>query len=169
MTCCVFSVRCPTNRRQVSVVESGLSSRARFSALFFSPQGEYQNMYLHCSLSLCHRRSYSCVPVSHTFDFIRSTGNCCCCNIGFNVVFSFLLSFFFLKTFSSQICRSRRYRSVSSSTPLEPVSIGPITCEYKIQSGLRISLSKYWSIQYNLITMSLLSFIFRGQVSWVSW
>ncbi|KAG7223796.1 hypothetical protein INR49_026479 [Caranx melampygus] len=79
--------KCSTNRRQVSVVESGLSSRARFSALFFSPQGEYQNMYLHCSLSLCHQRSYSCVPV----------------------------------------CRGRRYRFASNSTPLEPVSIGPIT------------------------------------------
>lgn len=79
--------KCPTNRQQVSVVESGLSSRARFSALFFSPQGEYQNIYLHCSLSLCYRRGYNCVPV----------------------------------------CRARRYRSVSNSTPLQPVSIGPIT------------------------------------------
>ncbi|XP_061780758.1 scavenger receptor cysteine-rich domain-containing protein DMBT1-like [Nerophis lumbriciformis] len=55
--------KCPTDRQQVSVVESGSSLRARFSALFFLPQGEYRNVYLHCSLSLCDRRGlYSCAP-----------------------------------------------------------------------------------------------------------
>ncbi|XP_050923022.1 uromodulin isoform X3 [Lates calcarifer] len=52
--------KCPTDRRQVSVVESGSSLQARFSALLFLFQGEYRDIYLHCSLSLCDRRS-SCV------------------------------------------------------------------------------------------------------------
>uniref|UniRef100_A0A4W6CI78 ZP domain-containing protein n=1 Tax=Lates calcarifer TaxID=8187 RepID=A0A4W6CI78_LATCA len=54
--------KCPTDRRQVSVVESGSSLQARFSALLFLFQGEYRDIYLHCSLSLCDRRS-SCVRV----------------------------------------------------------------------------------------------------------
>ncbi|XP_054634935.1 uromodulin-like [Dunckerocampus dactyliophorus] len=54
--------KCPTDRQQVSVVESGSSLRARFSALFFLLQGEYRDVYLHCSLSLCDRRRYSCIP-----------------------------------------------------------------------------------------------------------
>ncbi|XP_061844060.1 uncharacterized protein [Nerophis lumbriciformis] len=54
--------KCPTDRQQVSVVESGSSLRARFSALFFLLQGEYRNVYLHCSLSLCDRRRYTCIP-----------------------------------------------------------------------------------------------------------
>ncbi|XP_071359421.1 scavenger receptor cysteine-rich domain-containing protein DMBT1-like [Trachinotus anak] len=79
--------KCPTDHQQVSVVESGSSLRARFSAMFFLLQGEYRNIYLHCSLSLCDRRSSNCVPR----------------------------------------CTSRTYRSVSSSAPLTPVTIGPIT------------------------------------------
>ncbi|KAK9539798.1 hypothetical protein VZT92_002296 [Zoarces viviparus] len=54
--------KCPTDRRQVSVVESGSSLRARFTALFFLLQNEYREVYLHCSLSLCDQRSSSCVP-----------------------------------------------------------------------------------------------------------
>ncbi|XP_074485021.1 scavenger receptor cysteine-rich domain-containing protein DMBT1-like isoform X2 [Sebastes fasciatus] len=54
--------KCPADRRQVSVVESGSSLRARFSALFFLLQDEYRDVYLHCSLSLCDWRSSSCVP-----------------------------------------------------------------------------------------------------------
>ncbi|GLD60908.1 deleted in malignant brain tumors 1 protein-like isoform X1 [Lates japonicus] len=53
--------KCPTDRRQVSVVESGSSLQARFSALLFLFQGEYRDIYLHCSLSLCDRRSSYCV------------------------------------------------------------------------------------------------------------
>ncbi|KAK5926887.1 hypothetical protein CgunFtcFv8_022422 [Champsocephalus gunnari] len=54
--------KCPADRRQVSVVESGASLRARFSSLFFLLQHEYRDLYLHCSLSLCDRRTSSCVP-----------------------------------------------------------------------------------------------------------
>ncbi|XP_049901123.1 uromodulin isoform X2 [Epinephelus moara] len=54
--------KCPIDRRQVSVVESGSSLRARFSTLFFLLQNEYRDVYLHCSLSLCEQRSSSCVP-----------------------------------------------------------------------------------------------------------
>ncbi|XP_049428738.1 uromodulin [Epinephelus fuscoguttatus] len=54
--------KCPIDHGQVSVVESGSSLRARFSALFFLLQNEYRDVYLHCSLSLCEQRSSSCVP-----------------------------------------------------------------------------------------------------------
>ncbi|XP_068995828.1 uromodulin-like [Embiotoca jacksoni] len=54
--------KCPADRRQVSLAESGSSLRARFSALFFLLQGEYRDVYLHCSLGLCNRRTSYCVP-----------------------------------------------------------------------------------------------------------
>ncbi|XP_055363781.1 deleted in malignant brain tumors 1 protein isoform X2 [Betta splendens] len=54
--------KCPTDRQQVSVVENGSSLRARFSTLLFLMQGEYRDVYLHCSLSLCDQRSYYCIP-----------------------------------------------------------------------------------------------------------
>ncbi|XP_076001820.1 uncharacterized protein LOC142994831 [Genypterus blacodes] len=54
--------KCPTDLRQVSVVRSGLSLQARFSALVFLLQNEYQDIFLHCSLSLCDQRRSSCVP-----------------------------------------------------------------------------------------------------------
>ncbi|XP_051239663.1 pancreatic secretory granule membrane major glycoprotein GP2 isoform X11 [Dicentrarchus labrax] len=78
--------KCPTDRRQVSVTESGSSLQARFSALFFLLQDEYRDIFLHCSLSLCDRKSSSCVPP----------------------------------------CTNRIRRSVSTSEPVEPLSIGPI-------------------------------------------
>ncbi|XP_068585038.1 uromodulin-like [Cebidichthys violaceus] len=67
--------KCPTDRRQVSVVESGSSLRARFTALFFLLQNEYRDVYLHCSLSLCDRRSSSCVPpcTSRTYRSVSSS------------------------------------------------------------------------------------------------
>ncbi|KAM9491576.1 uromodulin-like isoform 2-T3 [Salvelinus alpinus] len=52
--------RCPTNRTQVTVEESGSSLRARFSAAL---QVDYRYFFLHCSLSLCDQRSSSCTPV----------------------------------------------------------------------------------------------------------
>ncbi|XP_053274159.1 uromodulin [Pleuronectes platessa] len=79
--------KCPTDRQQVEVIESGSSRQARFSSLFFLIHGEYSNIYLHCSLSLCDQRSSSCAPS----------------------------------------CRRRTSRSVSSSAPLKPLTIGPIT------------------------------------------
>ncbi|CAG5929048.1 unnamed protein product [Menidia menidia] len=57
------SVRCPENPRQVLVVESGSSLRARFAAQLFLLQDEYADVYLHCGLTLCDRRSSNCVPV----------------------------------------------------------------------------------------------------------
>ncbi|XP_067115051.1 pancreatic secretory granule membrane major glycoprotein GP2-like [Osmerus mordax] len=53
---------CPSDRRQVTVDESGLSRQARFSALLFLFQGDYRDIYLHCSLNLCDQRSSSCSP-----------------------------------------------------------------------------------------------------------
>ncbi|KAF7657056.1 hypothetical protein LDENG_00032330, partial [Lucifuga dentata] len=78
--------KCPTDQRQVSVVRSGLSLQARFSALLFLLQDEYRDVFLHCSLSLCNHRNFSCVPV----------------------------------------CTRRTYRSVSSSVPIKPLTVGPI-------------------------------------------
>ncbi|XP_053273739.1 deleted in malignant brain tumors 1 protein isoform X2 [Pleuronectes platessa] len=79
--------KCPTDRQQVEVIESGSSQQACFSALFLLIHGEYSDIYLHCSLSLCDQRSSRCAPS----------------------------------------CRRRTSRSVSSSAPLKPLTIGPIT------------------------------------------
>ncbi|XP_046900801.1 pancreatic secretory granule membrane major glycoprotein GP2-like [Hypomesus transpacificus] len=43
--------------------ESGLSLQARFSALLFMFQGDYRDVYLHCSLNLCDQRNSSCSPM----------------------------------------------------------------------------------------------------------
>ncbi|XP_060941264.1 deleted in malignant brain tumors 1 protein-like [Limanda limanda] len=79
--------KCPTDRQQVAVIESGSSRQAHFSVLFLLIHGENSDIYLHCSLSLCDQRSSRCVPT----------------------------------------CRRRTSRSVSSSAPLKPLTIGPIT------------------------------------------
>ncbi|KAM6972524.1 pancreatic secretory granule membrane major glycoprotein GP2-like [Aplochiton taeniatus] len=55
--------KCPSQGSQVTVHESGSSLQARFSALLFLYQGDYQDVFLHCSLSLCDQRSSSCSPV----------------------------------------------------------------------------------------------------------
>uniref|UniRef100_A0A674BML2 Uromodulin-like n=1 Tax=Salmo trutta TaxID=8032 RepID=A0A674BML2_SALTR len=51
-----------SDHRQVRVEESGSSLRARFSALLFLYQGDYRDVFLHCSLSLCDQRRSSCTP-----------------------------------------------------------------------------------------------------------
>ncbi|XP_053273742.1 uromodulin [Pleuronectes platessa] len=79
--------KCPNDRQQVEVIESGSSRQACFSALFLLIHGEYSDIYLHCSLSLCDQRSSRCAPS----------------------------------------CRRRTSRSVSSSAPLKPLTIGPIS------------------------------------------
>uniref|UniRef100_UPI0037E8697A uromodulin-like n=1 Tax=Semicossyphus pulcher TaxID=241346 RepID=UPI0037E8697A len=53
--------KCPADSQQVSVIESGRSFRARFSALLFLLQENYRDVFLHCNLSLCNTRN-SCVP-----------------------------------------------------------------------------------------------------------
>ncbi|XP_029912110.1 deleted in malignant brain tumors 1 protein-like [Myripristis murdjan] len=55
--------RCPADRGQVTVDESGLSRQARFSALLFLFANNSQDIFLHCSLSLCDQRRTSCAPV----------------------------------------------------------------------------------------------------------
>ncbi|XP_067114958.1 pancreatic secretory granule membrane major glycoprotein GP2-like isoform X1 [Osmerus mordax] len=55
--------KCSTDRRQVTVEESGLSLQARFAALLFLFQGDYRDVYLHCSLNLCDQRNSSCSPM----------------------------------------------------------------------------------------------------------
>ncbi|KAE8300871.1 Pancreatic secretory granule membrane major glycoprotein GP2 [Larimichthys crocea] len=62
--------KCPTDRRQVSVTKSGSSLHARFTALLFLLQDEYQDIFLHCSLSLCDQRSSSCVPMALASMFL---------------------------------------------------------------------------------------------------
>uniref|UniRef100_A0AAV2LL17 Uncharacterized protein n=1 Tax=Knipowitschia caucasica TaxID=637954 RepID=A0AAV2LL17_KNICA len=79
--------KCSTDLQQVSVVESGTSLRARFTALLFVPHGEYRTFYLHCHLHLCSPGP--CVPV----------------------------------------CSRRAPRSVSEDVRIQPLTIGPITCE----------------------------------------
>eukprot|EP00063_Salmo_salar_P083783 XP_014058618.1 PREDICTED: pancreatic secretory granule membrane major glycoprotein GP2-like [Salmo salar] len=58
----IIQNKCPTEFRQVRVEESGSSLRARFSALLFLYQGDYRDVFLHCSLSLCDQRRSSCTP-----------------------------------------------------------------------------------------------------------
>ncbi|XP_013119886.1 pancreatic secretory granule membrane major glycoprotein GP2-like [Oreochromis niloticus] len=69
--------KCPTDRQKVSIVESGSSLRARFSALLFLLQGQYRDIYLHCSLSLCNQRNYYCVPscTSRTRRFVSNSAS----------------------------------------------------------------------------------------------
>uniref|UniRef100_A0A4W5Q5G1 ZP domain-containing protein n=1 Tax=Hucho hucho TaxID=62062 RepID=A0A4W5Q5G1_9TELE len=90
----IIQNKCPTEFRQVRMEENGSSLRARFSALLFLYQGDYRDVFLHCRLSLCDKRSYSCTPV----------------------------------------CTKRKYRSVTPSVPLKPLTVGPITCEYDLIS-----------------------------------
>ncbi|XP_018534556.1 uromodulin [Lates calcarifer] len=54
--------RCPVDRRHVTVGESGLSQRAHFSALLFLYHGTYDDVYLHCRVSLCDLDSAPCRP-----------------------------------------------------------------------------------------------------------
>ncbi|XP_067115130.1 deleted in malignant brain tumors 1 protein-like [Osmerus mordax] len=63
--------RCSTDRHQVTVDENGLSLQARFSALLFLFQGDYRDVYLHCSLNLCDQRNSSCSPMCSR-RFVRS-------------------------------------------------------------------------------------------------
>ncbi|XP_049432554.1 deleted in malignant brain tumors 1 protein-like [Epinephelus fuscoguttatus] len=56
---------CPTDSHRVSVVENGLSLRARFSVLLFPLQDADQYIFLHCRVRLCDNRSQSCAPVRH--------------------------------------------------------------------------------------------------------
>ncbi|GLD60910.1 deleted in malignant brain tumors 1 protein-like isoform X1 [Lates japonicus] len=51
---------------------SSSSLQARFSALLFQFQGEYRDIYLHCSLSLCDQRSPHCVPITDASATSRS-------------------------------------------------------------------------------------------------
>ncbi|XP_074506615.1 scavenger receptor cysteine-rich domain-containing protein DMBT1-like [Sebastes fasciatus] len=55
--------RCSTDSHRVSVVENGLSLRARFSALLFPLQGGNPSVFIHCRLRLCDKRSHNCVPI----------------------------------------------------------------------------------------------------------
>uniref|UniRef100_A0A3Q3F322 ZP domain-containing protein n=1 Tax=Labrus bergylta TaxID=56723 RepID=A0A3Q3F322_9LABR len=72
--------KCSTDAQQVSVIESGMSLRARFSALLFLLEDDYRAIYLHCNISLCDRERFHCVPVSQTVHFINELfiHNHCC-------------------------------------------------------------------------------------------
>ncbi|XP_049895611.1 deleted in malignant brain tumors 1 protein-like, partial [Epinephelus moara] len=65
---------CPTDSRRVSMVENGLSLRARFSALLFPLQGRDQDIFLHCRVRLCDKRSQSCAPFCTRRSY-RSVGD----------------------------------------------------------------------------------------------
>uniref|UniRef100_A0A3B1IW80 ZP domain-containing protein n=1 Tax=Astyanax mexicanus TaxID=7994 RepID=A0A3B1IW80_ASTMX len=64
--------RCPSDPRDVTVVENGVSLHARFTALLFLYQGNYNEMYLHCGLSLCDRTTESCKCRTRTTRSIPS-------------------------------------------------------------------------------------------------
>ncbi|KAM9408372.1 scavenger receptor cysteine-rich domain-containing group B protein-like [Pholidichthys leucotaenia] len=64
-----ITFRCPTIPLLVSVVENGVSLRARFAARLFTVQGNNPYIYLHCMLSLCDKRINNCVPVSRTIPY----------------------------------------------------------------------------------------------------
>uniref|UniRef100_A0A3B4E9T1 ZP domain-containing protein n=1 Tax=Pygocentrus nattereri TaxID=42514 RepID=A0A3B4E9T1_PYGNA len=55
--------RCPSDPRDVLVTENGISLQARFTALLFLYEGNYNDMFLHCRLSLCDRTTESCSTV----------------------------------------------------------------------------------------------------------
>uniref|UniRef100_A0A3B4AKR6 ZP domain-containing protein n=1 Tax=Periophthalmus magnuspinnatus TaxID=409849 RepID=A0A3B4AKR6_9GOBI len=63
--------KCPSDPQQTAVLESGTSLRARFSTLFFVPQGQFRTVYLHCHLNLCNPGN--CVPVSLSTYHIATT------------------------------------------------------------------------------------------------
>uniref|UniRef100_A0A671TJ67 Deleted in malignant brain tumors 1 protein-like n=1 Tax=Sparus aurata TaxID=8175 RepID=A0A671TJ67_SPAAU len=67
--------KCPTDRQQVSVTETGSSQWAYFTALLFLPQEQYRNVFLHCSVSLCNIRRSNCVPhcASRTYRSVTSS------------------------------------------------------------------------------------------------
>ncbi|KAI1886551.1 hypothetical protein AGOR_G00196960 [Albula goreensis] len=52
--------RCPSDRRLVRVEESGPSLPGRFTATLSLFTGNYDNFFLHCSVSMCEPRQPSC-------------------------------------------------------------------------------------------------------------
>ncbi|KAJ7989797.1 hypothetical protein DPEC_G00308230 [Dallia pectoralis] len=54
--------KCPVDPTHVMVEENGSSLRAGFSTELVLYQGTYQDVYLHCSLSLCDWRTSRCSP-----------------------------------------------------------------------------------------------------------
>ncbi|KAG9355590.1 hypothetical protein JZ751_000428 [Albula glossodonta] len=52
--------KCPSDPHLVTVYESGESLQARFSALLFRFVGDYDSVFLHCSLIVCDQREASC-------------------------------------------------------------------------------------------------------------
>uniref|UniRef100_A0AAY5KY69 ZP domain-containing protein n=2 Tax=Esox lucius TaxID=8010 RepID=A0AAY5KY69_ESOLU len=59
----IIQNKCASKLREVWVEENGSSLRARFSALLFQYHGDREDVFLHCSLSLCDQRTSSCSPV----------------------------------------------------------------------------------------------------------
>ncbi|XP_048104701.1 uromodulin-like [Alosa alosa] len=52
--------RCISDPLHVTVLESGSSLQAHFSAMLFLYQNNYRDMFVHCSLSLCDKTASSC-------------------------------------------------------------------------------------------------------------
>ncbi|XP_049895985.1 deleted in malignant brain tumors 1 protein-like, partial [Epinephelus moara] len=125
---------CPTDSRRVSMVENGLSLRARFSALLFPLQDADQYIFLHCRVRLCDKRSQSCVPVSQTSILSVSRNNQSAISALYPT--TGFKSLIILPPLISQFCTRRSYRSVDDFDQFIFVSAGPITCEYKIQNDI---------------------------------
>ncbi|XP_036398496.1 uromodulin-like [Megalops cyprinoides] len=58
--------RCPSNPRLVTIEESRPPLQRRFSALLFLFMGDYENFYLHCSLSLCDDTEATCSQLTNS-------------------------------------------------------------------------------------------------------
>ncbi|XP_054613757.1 uromodulin-like [Dunckerocampus dactyliophorus] len=61
----LISNKCPTDDEEVFAVQSGSSLQAHFSFRFHLIE-EYKDVFVHCSLSLCDRRSNACNPGEST-------------------------------------------------------------------------------------------------------
>lgn len=64
---CVYPCRCISDPLRVTVLESGTSLEAHFSALLFLYHSNYTNTFVHCSLSLCDKTASTCSTVSPEF------------------------------------------------------------------------------------------------------
>lgn len=60
-----FFIRCPNIKdNTIGIEENGISLTCRFHVTVFKFIGDYDEVHLHCSVSLCDSEKYSCKIVS---------------------------------------------------------------------------------------------------------
>lgn len=70
----IIQERCPNKADgTITVDENGKSREGKFSVQMFKFVGNYDNVYLHCNVSLCDTRKGSCIP--NCFRRSDGTGN----------------------------------------------------------------------------------------------